>query len=249
MLQSGAALPTDGHRRDSPPARAWGSEQTRKWPAAVAAARARPVQVRFATGLSTSEEYVRQEGWRIARLDQCPLHPAGGCGFSRHGTYARVEPPGARVTRYYCRRGGVTIGLIPDCLASRLSSSLDEIEEVAVAARRGESVEEAAGRLRPDVDLPGAVRWTRRRARVVSATLTTLSGLRPDLFAGCQPTLPSFRARLGVERVLVALRAQTSAHLAGLPPPLGFGPRSIRRHDRRHRHQHETGPDPPGTPR
>jgi hypothetical protein len=88
-----------------------------------------------------------------------------------------------------------------------------------------------------------------RRVRLVQAALITLLGLRPDLFAGFESTVSFFRARLGSEHVLVSLREQASGHLAGLPPPFGFGPRPQRRGDHRHRFQHETGSDPPKTMR
>ncbi len=44
------------------------------------------MQLRFATDLS-AQQYVRQQAWKDAQLDNCPLHPKGGCGFARHGTY------------------------------------------------------------------------------------------------------------------------------------------------------------------
>ena len=52
-----------------------------------------PVQLRFETGL-TGAEYVTREAWREARLSHCPLHPRGGCGFARHGTYERKSAGG-----------------------------------------------------------------------------------------------------------------------------------------------------------
>jgi hypothetical protein len=54
-----------------------------------------PVQLRFETGL-TGAHYVTREGWREARLSRCPLHPRGGCGFARHGTYERKTPAGTQ---------------------------------------------------------------------------------------------------------------------------------------------------------
>lgn len=33
------------------------------------------MQLRFATNISV-EQYIQQEAWRDAKLDQCPLHPA-----------------------------------------------------------------------------------------------------------------------------------------------------------------------------
>jgi hypothetical protein len=203
-----------------------------------------PVQVRFATEL-TSEEYVSQQGWRKASLDRCPLHPAGGCGVHRHGTYERVDPPGTQIARWYCRPGKTTISLLPDCLASHVSGTLTEIEAAAEAVEVAASVESAADGLRGDIDLPGAVRWTARRRRWVSALLVTLIGLMPELFASCQPTLASFRAALGTTGVLVALRAVAAEDLAHLPAPVGFDPRARRHGRRRDAVQQRTGPDPP----
>src|SRR5215813_2143055 len=76
----------------------------------------RPVQLRHPTAL-TSDQYVTEQAWRTATLERCPLHPEESCGFARHTTYSRVEPPGMQVARYYCRRGHTTFSLLPDCLA------------------------------------------------------------------------------------------------------------------------------------
>ena len=59
---------------------------------------------------------------------------AGGCGFARHGTYPRKTPPGMRVTRYYCPTAHETFSLLPDCLASRFPSDLDDLERVVTTA-------------------------------------------------------------------------------------------------------------------
>jgi len=215
----------------------------------VCAARAGrvPVQVRFAIDL-TSEEYVSQQGWKSASLAHCPLHPSGGCGYGRHGTYERVEPPGTRIARWYCRRGQTTISLLPDCLASHLSGSLAEVEAAVNAVEHATSVEAAADAQRPLIDLPGAVRWTWRRVRMVRRFLTTLIGLMPARFASCQPTLASFRAALSTADVLVTLRAIAAADLAQLVVPVGFDHRAQRGHGRRGRGQQRAGPDSPPDP-
>lgn len=217
------------------------------------------MQLRYQTGL-TSEEYVSQQAWRDARLERCPLHPKGGCGFSRHGTYGRKSPAGVRVARWYCRKGQTTFSLLPDFLASRLPGTLEELEAVVEKVEVSPSVQLAVEpkpsldddcreRLRPDIDLLGALRWTRRRVRLVHAALTALVGLFPELFAGCQPTIISFRRVLAEPSVLVALREIAASHLAALPPPLGFGPRPRPRRRVRTRHQHDQGPDPPARSR
>ena len=203
-----------------------------------------PVQVQFATEL-TSEEYVSQQGWQKASLASCPLHPGGGCGLHRHGTYKRVEPPGTQIARWYCRRGQTTIGLLPDCLSSHLSGSLADVEAVIDAVEAARSLESAAGALRPTIDLPGAVRWTRRRLQMVRGLLTTLIGLMPDTFQSCQPTLASFRKTLATPNVLVRLRAIAASQLAQLPVPVGFNTRSGGPVAGRNAGQQQTGPDPP----
>jgi hypothetical protein len=203
------------------------------------------VQLRFHTGL-TSEDYVSQRAWRLATLPHCPLHPKGGCGFARHGVYARLTPPGARVARWYCPRAHCTFSLLPDSLAARWSADLREVEHVVDTVEQLGSVEAAAHLVRDhDVLLPSAIRWTRRRLNAVRALLVTLVGLLPEHFSGCQPTLGDFRRALGVELVLPALRPIAAPHLQALPAPLGFSARSSRRSSRPSRRQHATGPDPP----
>ncbi len=202
-----------------------------------------PVQVRFACEL-TSEEYVSQQGWRKASLDHCPLHPPGGCGFARHGTYERLEPPGTRIARWYCRQGQRTFSLLPDCLASHLSGSLSQFEADMGALEQAPSVEKAAGELRT-IGLPGAVKWAWRRLGMIGVLLTTLIGLMPERFVSSRPTLASFRAALSSPEVLVTLRAVCTEHLAHLPTPVGFDHRKKRAPSRRSRDQQRTGPDPP----
>jgi len=210
-----------------------------------------PVQLRHPTAL-TSEEYVRQQSWQQASLDRCPLHRSGGCGFARHGTYARVKPAGTLVARWYCPTGRTTFSLLPDCLASRLSGDLDTVEEVVAAvetkAATGASIERAAGEIRPDIELPGAVRWVRRRLGPVRMVLLALVTLLPGQ-VGTEARVLGVRDALGTKRALVRLREMGERHLGKLAPPIGFGPRARTRSRRRRRTQHETGPDPPTTSR
>lgn len=206
-----------------------------------------PVQLRHGTAL-TSEEYVRQQGWRQARLDRCPLHSGGGCGFEQHGTYFRVAPPGMQVARWYCPTGRKTFSLLPDCLASRLTGSLDAVEEVVAAVETkvaaGTSIEGAAGEIRPDIELPGAVRWVRRRLGPVQMVLLAMATLWPGRL-GAEPRLLAVRDALGTAHALVRLREIGERQLGKLAPPLGFGSRARARSRRRKRNQHEAGPDPP----
>ena len=131
------------------------------------------MQLRFATGL-TSTEYVTQEAWQEASLDCCPRHPHGGCSFARHGTYKRVNPPGTRIPRWYCPESHCTFSLLADCFAARLSGTLNEVEAVVRVAEQAPSREAAADGLRLDIELPGALRWMRRRLQAVYVALHLL---------------------------------------------------------------------------
>ena len=207
------------------------------------------VQLRYETGL-TGEEYVKTEAWRAATLKRCPNHPHGGCSVASHGTYERKTPPGARVPRWYCRESHTTISLLPDCLAARLPGTLDEVEAVVVAAEEAQSLEAAANELRrPEddgaVELPGAMRWVRRRVHLVHNALVRVIGLIPDRLAGCAATMVAVRARLGSDSALMKLRALVAAQLRVLPAPLGFQPYGIGVPGRKPAFQHSMGPDPP----
>lgn len=205
------------------------------------------MQLRFATSV-TGEEYVSQELWLDASLPRCPLHPKGGCGFARHGTYERRSPPGTLIARWYCPQGHRTFSLLPDCLASRLPGTLAEVEAVVAAVEQAKSLEAAADRVRTDdISLPGAIRWTRRRIQQVHITLRILLDLIPECFYGCQPTVTAFRQWLNVDWVLPQLREIAAGHLAGLPSPLGFAPRPPHNADLAGQTQHDKGPDPPPT--
>lgn len=108
------------------------------------------------------------------------------------------------------------------------------------------SLEAVADRLRSDpVELPGAVRWVRRRVALVRMTLTLLIGLLPEHFAGTEARLSTFRLLLATDCALVRLREIAAPFLATLPPPLGFGPWPATGRRLRNAYQHRTGPDPP----
>lgn len=178
------------------------------------------------------DRYVADRAWECAVLDECPFHPGGGCGLERHGSYPRVHPPGARVPRFHCPLEGATISLLPAFLAARLPTTLDEIEQVIDVVERASTVAAAADALRPAdaeraVTSISAARWLRRRLRPITAALLAIVTLVPEL-AGCAPTLAAIRTRLGITRVLVALRELASAHLGSLAPPLGLCPRGGR---------------------
>lgn len=206
-----------------------------------------PVQLRFDTGL-TGDEYVTRELWRSAGLEHCPLHPEGGCGFARHGTYERKTPAGTYIARWYCRRGHCTFGLLPDHLAARFPGTLAEIERVVDAAdTRTASLQACADALRPDpVSLPSASRWLRRRLAAVRPLLNlavTLLGLPAAAAQG----VASMRQHLGLQAtrlgVLERLRALLQPHLPVLARPVGFGHRRWRGAARDEAFQQWMGPD------
>jgi hypothetical protein len=149
------------------------------------------------------------------------------------------------VARWYCRRGHRTFSLLPDCLAAQLSGTLSEVEAVVRAVEQAPSLEAACEELRPDIELPGVLRWARRRVRAVQAALHALKGLLPERFP-CAPTLLAFAACLGVSAVLLALRPIGEPFLQHLSSPLGFCPRRPPGGGRGRARQQHVGPDPPG---
>jgi hypothetical protein len=173
------------------------------------------------------------------------LHPKGGCGFSRHGTYERRSPPGTFISRWYCPTGHRTFSLLPDCLAARLPGTLAEVEAVVCAVEQAESLEAACAHLRPEIELPGVLRWVRRRLQPVYRSLSVLKGILPERFEGCEPRLRAFAKRLGLDGVLVSLRRIAAPYLASLPAPLGLRPRVHRGGEPDRPYQQSTGPDPP----
>lgn len=202
------------------------------------------MQLRYKSDL-TGEEYVSRKAWRNANLARCPLHPNGGCGFARHGTYERRSPPGTLIARWYCPQGHRTFSLLPDCLAARLPGTLAEVEAVVRHVEQCESQEAACSDLRLEIELAGVLRWVRRRVQAIHRLLNTLKGLMPDLFTGCAPRLGAFAERLGVDSVLAPLREIAAPYLQFLPAPLGFRPRRLRGGEQIRAHQHRVGPDPP----
>ena len=203
------------------------------------------MQLRLRTGLS-GEQYVAVRGWRDATLARCPNHPGGGCSLARHGTYARKTPVGTRIARWYCPESRTTFSLLPDCLASRLPGTLAELEDAVAAQERASSLAAAARALRGGrSEPPGAMRWLRRRIRLVRRALAAVDGLLPEHLAGCPPSILAFRDRLGTDAALIWLRETAAPNLAALPPPLGYanGP-AIRGHPVP-AFQQRVGHDPP----
>ena len=59
-------------------------------------------------------------------------------------------------------------------MSARLTGSLDEAEQVVVKVEESRSVEAAAKKLRPEIEVAGAVRWVRRRLQGVRDSLLIL---------------------------------------------------------------------------
>jgi len=149
-----------------------------------------------------------------------------------------------RIARYYCPVAHETFSLLPDCLASRFPSDLDDLERVVIHVEAARSVEAAADVLRPDIVLPSAVRWVRRRLRLVRATLVLMATLLPDLVG--QVRLTAVRTTWETDRALVGVRSRAAAHLPAWPRPLGFGPHRTARDGHARPAPHAMGPDNPG---
>ena len=125
-----------------------------------------------------------------------------------------------------------------------MGGSLDETEKVVVLSDTI-GVEKAAMELRVrEVELPGVLRWLRRRRLGVRAALLALITALPGSL-GSVAEIEAMRLALGKQRLLVALREIGAAHLQSLPAPLGFGRRVASRTKRGNRPQHETGTDRP----
>jgi hypothetical protein len=107
------------------------------------------------------------------------------------------------------------------------------------------SQEAAADHIRIDIELPGALRWIRRRISLVKASLSMLIQLLPELFADCHPGILAFQSVLKVDYVLPQLRQVAGSYLSVLPPPLGFGPLPETKKSKKCYRQHSTGTDPP----
>ena len=202
------------------------------------------VQVRFATQ-TTSEEYVARKLWRCATLNHCPWHPGGGCGFCRHGTYRRVKPSGTLIPRWYCPRIRRTVSALPDCLAAHYSGTLQALEALVCSVEQAPSLAAAAGQLRTDIELPGALRYLSRLCRAIHGALDIVRGLEPARFAAVPSRVCDFALALGSGSLLMTLRDQLSDYLPGLPPPLGFRPPRISADVSGRAFQHQVGRDPP----
>jgi hypothetical protein len=126
-----------------------------------------------------------------------------------------------------------------------LAGTLAELEVVVAQVEQASSLEAACESLRLDIELPGALRWARRRVQAVHASLNILKGLLPAQLENCQPTLVAFKQRLHVDLVLPRLREIAALYLQWLPTPLGLHHREEVSNPPPKRTQHQVGPDPP----
>jgi hypothetical protein len=122
---------------------------------------------------------------------------------------------------------------------------LAEVEALVRAVEQAPSLEAACRNRRPAIELPGVLRWARRRVQAVHTALHALKGLLPERFP-CSATLAAFATCLGVLEVLVALRPIGEPFLANMPTPLGFLPRRPQGGGHGGAYQQPVGPDPPG---
>ena len=74
----------------------------------------------------------------------------------RTGFAARLSGPSLVVLG-----AGATISMLPDFLCSRLTGTLAEAEAVVATAEAAPAREPASESVRPDIELPGAMRWLR----------------------------------------------------------------------------------------
>lgn len=178
------------------------------------------MQFRFPVNVSPSE-YVRLRLWEKVRLKQCPFHPNGGCGVSKHGTYTRKWPIPLKIRRWYCLKAHATISFLPDFLACRLSGTLQDVEEVVLEVQKYPNLEMAAASIRADIELPGAIRWLRRRLNYVKTILTIAGGIFPQYGPWDIHQLKEFFA---LAYILPHLREILNCHLHVLPSIIGLSP-------------------------
>ena len=129
-------------------------------------------------------------------------------------------------------------------LASALSVDAD-LEAMVVAVEQAPSRMAAAGQLRTEIELPGALRYLDRLCRAVHGTLAAVRGLEPERFEAVAPTLMGFSALLSAGSVMISLRAWVARYLPQLPTPFGFDPHRRALDGTVERHQLRRGPDPP----
>jgi hypothetical protein len=110
----------------------------------------------------------------------------------------------------------MTFSLLPDFLAARLPGSLAVIDRIVGIAASARSMEAAADAVRgPEICLPGAVRWLRRRVVAVRRSVAAVKVMAPRL---TRPGLPMS----DVPALVMLRRALSPQLLHCIPAPLGF---------------------------
>jgi len=125
--------------------------------------------------------------------------------------------------------------MLPDCLASRMPGTVQQLEQASLAAEQGKkqgSLEVQAQKLRTTshngepIEPRSAVSWMMRRHHAVTLCLTVLITVMPQVFGSCVPTLASVGAKLsGVwgPCVLMGIRHVAQQGLLDkIPSPVGF---------------------------
>ncbi len=119
-----------------------------------------------------------------------------------------------KIPCWYCRKGHTLISLLPDFLYSRLPGTLKEVEEV-IEAQKHPSLESASEAIRPDIELPGALRWLRRRLHYVIDILTIARGILPQFgFKNLQQLQQAFKVDFVLPRLRQILEKQLSAKIS-----------------------------------
>ena len=177
------------------------------------------MQIRYKTNVSSAHEYNVQKLCEKAELKQCPIHPEGGCGIRRHGSYKRLIPIECKIPCWYCRTAHTLISMLPDFLASRLPGTLKDVEEVVLEVKKHPTLVSAAETIRPDIGLQGALRWLTRRLNYVDSILNVAAGiLSPVGFKD----LPQLQKLFNVDYILPHLREKLNDHLYKITHILGL---------------------------
>ena len=177
------------------------------------------MQMRYPVKVYSVYEYNKQKLCEKAELRQCPIHPEGGCGIRRHGSYTRLIPIECKIPCWYCRTAHTLISLLPDFLASRLPGTLKDVEEVVLEAEKYPTLVSAAESIRPDIELQGALRWLCRRLNYVDKILNVTAGiLSPIGFKDLKRLQELFE----VNFILPHLREKLNDHLYKMPHILGL---------------------------
>jgi len=210
------------------------------------------MQFRYQTEL-TAQEYVRTESWKHIVVVRCLIHPDSDCRITRHGTYPRKIPEGAKILRIFCHTENIAFSLLPDCFSSRLSGTLHDVELVFLMAETVArdlgcdcspaiahkilsspglaTAAEEAGVGQRLFDLASDSGWLKRRMEYVLAILSVIACLFPEKFENRRPTLISFRSVFGGGPVLIRLRELAESRIHEIPFPVGLNPRFPRPQD------------------